>query len=161
MLKERSHDRLPQYVHSAKKDFELLALKQKEYDENFFNHRIWPASKYHEEKKRIELEWTTRSPNNIGQSLALDIERLTIAYKQIDTNRILQITIINSFFGVLYEYFTKMYTDFEVGYISDENYKNYLLQYQEAIDTNKRLNLDCWDKPALKQIESQIAAILK
>lgn len=160
-LKERSHDRVPKYVHSAKIDFELLAIKQREYEEIFFNHRIWPENKFHVEKKRIEEEWKTRSPNNIGQSLALDIERLTIAYKQTDTNRILQVTIINSLFGVLYDYFASLYTDFDIGYISNEGYKIYLLQYQDAIDTNKRLNLDCWDKPAFKQIQSQIATILK
>ncbi len=160
-LKERSLDKLPQYVNSAKKDFETLALKQKEYDENFGNHRIWPASKFHEEKKRIEEEWKTRSPNAAGQSLAMDIERLTLAYKQIESNITLQTVIINSLFGALYNCFPGMYNDWSVGYLLDGDYENYLIQYQEAIDTNKRLKLDCWDKPALIQIQKEISAILK
>ncbi|MFT3908065.1 MAG: hypothetical protein QM737_01455 [Ferruginibacter sp.] len=158
-LKPRAFD--PRYVFRAKNDFQILSGKHRLYDEHFNNHPIWPDLKYHEEVKRIKQEWSTKVSHIAGQSLDKDLENLLMAYQKIKGDYTLITVVINSLFGVLYDHFSDMLRDNEIGYLSDADYNAYLQQYKEAIETNKRCGLDCWNKPTVTQIEQQIAQSLK
>ena len=75
-------------------------------------------------------------------------------------NQILQVSILNQMFGQVYSYYFDMLNDNNIGYLSDENFAKYLEDYNSAINRNKELKLDCYNKEPFNQIERKISELI-
>lgn len=161
-LKERSTVvPIPRYVHQAKYDFKELAETHKVYEQEVLTHKLWPKANY-DAQRQIRISNPDNYSKIAGWSVEKELESLILAYKQVEILEMRLSSRMKIMFEYLYGDFNDMYNDLTNNFISHETYKSYLPLYKEAIDTNKRLQLNHWNKqPTFDKIEKQIAETLK
>lgn len=157
-LKPRLKD--PRYW-SAKSDFKALEDMQGDYGAFFPTHPIHAPGNHQREKERIEKEWLVHPVVGGGRSKEKDLENLWIAWSNVNNLEIERRATINLLFARIYEYFSEILLDYEIGYVNDQLMEEYMVHYKNAIATNKNLSLDCWNREPIKLIEKQIAKIVK
>ncbi len=157
-LKPRLRD--PNYW-TIKTDFLVLKRDQKEYGEMFLNHPIYSPSNYHMEKARIESEWQNNPVKGGCRSLERDLADLFTAYRNVELREVEKRMMVNASFGRIFRYFDEIVSDWEIGYVTEEQMKLHMEEYRNVIQKNKELNLDSWNKqPVIDRIEKTISKVL-
>ncbi len=150
---------VPRYFGQAKPDFKELAETHKVYEEEVINSKLWPKSKYETERQNLINHYEKFHNNTAGWSIDSELERLLLAYKKIEILESRLSSRMKIIFDYLYSDFNDLVNDLNQRYISRDTYNSYFPLYKEAIETNKGLQLNHWNKPIVEKIEQAIAEL--
>lgn len=161
-LKERSKViPLPRYVNEeAKTDFKELAETHKVYEQEILTHKLWPKANY-EKERQIRISNSENYSKIAGWSIEKELESLVMSYGKVEVFENRLSARMKIIFEYLYGDFHDMSNDFTNNYISHETYTSFLQLYARAVETNKRLGLNHWNKSPIEKIEKAIAETLK